>query len=64
MEGCRTDCRNRKDVWYSDDGVRWTELPGTPWAPRHAASVAVYQDALWVVTGNNLTSDVWRLVRR
>ncbi len=54
---------NRNDVFYSDDGVHWQQLPGTPWAPRHAASVYVHDDALWVVAGNNMTSDVWRLVR-
>lgn len=52
---------NRKDVWYSDDGVSWYELVDTPWAPRHASSIFVHDEALWVVTGNNLTSDVWRL---
>ncbi len=54
---------NRNDVWHSGDGVHWEELPGTPWAPRHAASVFVHGDALWVVAGNNMTSDVWKLVR-
>jgi hypothetical protein len=53
---------NRNDVWYSSDGIRWHELPGTPWAPRHAASVFVYGKALWVVAGNNMQSDVWKLV--
>ncbi len=56
--------QNRKDVWYSADGINWRELPDTPWAPRHAASVFVYRDALWVVAGNNMESDVWKLVRR
>lgn len=54
---------NRNDVWHSADGVRWEELPGTPWAPRHAASLFVHDDALWVVAGNNMTPDVWKLVR-
>jgi hypothetical protein len=54
---------NRADVWHSPDGVNWQELPGTPWAPRHAASVVVHQGALWVVAGNNMTPDVWRLDR-
>jgi hypothetical protein len=54
---------NRNDVWCSADGVAWEEVPGTPWAPRHAASVFVFSDALWVVAGNNMTPDVWRLVR-
>jgi hypothetical protein len=52
---------NQNDVWYSADGVTWTELPGTPWKPRHAASVFVHRDALWLVAGNNMESDVWRL---
>jgi hypothetical protein len=54
---------NRNDVWYSPDGSDWTELPDTPWAPRHAASTFVHDDALWMVTGNNFQSDVWKLVR-
>lgn len=55
---------NRNDVWYSADGATWTELPNTPWAPRHAASVFVYNDALWMVAGNNMFPDVWKLVRK
>ncbi|HSW46482.1 MAG TPA: galactose oxidase [Phycisphaerae bacterium] len=55
---------NRNDVWYSQDGINWHELPGTPWAPRHAASVFVYDNALWMVAGNNMTSDVWKLIRK
>ncbi len=55
---------NRRDVWHSEDGVSWREVPNTPWAPRHAASVFVYKDALWVVAGNNMQSDVWKLQRR
>jgi hypothetical protein len=52
---------NLKDVWYSSDGAHWTELPSAPWAPRLAASLFVYQNALWIVAGNNMQSDVWRL---
>jgi hypothetical protein len=52
---------NRNDVWHSQDGAHWEELPDTPWPPRHAASVFVYRDALWVVAGNNMTPDVWKL---
>lgn len=52
---------NRNDVWYSPDGVNWRELPDTPWAPRHAASVFTYGDALWMVAGNNMFPDVWKL---
>lgn len=63
MEGYHKDGGNRKDVWYSSDGVNWTELPNTPWAPRHAASLFVHDDALWMVAGNNMQPDVWKLVR-
>ena len=56
--------QNRNDVWHSADGVEWHEVPGTPWAPRHASSLFVYEDALWLVAGNNMQSDVWKLERR
>jgi hypothetical protein len=52
---------NHNDVWYSSDGVSWFELADTPWAPRHAASVFVHDNALWMVTGNNFEADVWKL---
>ena len=52
---------NRNDVWYSTDGVTWLELQGTPWPPRHAASVYVYDGGLWMVAGN-LWNDAWKLV--
>jgi hypothetical protein len=54
---------NRSDVWWSEDGVGWVEVPDTPWPPRHAASVFVYDNALWMVAGNNMTPDVWKLER-
>jgi len=63
LEGYNAASGNRRDVWYSADGVNWHELPDTPWAPRHAASVFVYDDALWMVAGNNMSPDVWKLTR-
>ena len=62
LEGCDKS-GNRNDVWYSPDGTNWREVPDTPWRPRHAASVFVHNDALWVVAGNNMESDVWKLTR-
>lgn len=70
LEGCipsnpegpwDTHGRNTNDVWYSADGINWHELPDTPWRPRHAASVFVYKDALWMVAGNHMQCDVWKL---
>ena len=56
---------NLADVWYSIDGVHWTQLPNTPWRGRHAASVAVFKNALWLTAGSTDDSpqnDVWRLI--
>ena len=64
LEGYAAESGNRRDVWYSADGVDWTELPDTPWAPRHAGSVFVYDGSLWMVAGNNMEPDVWRLSRK
>jgi hypothetical protein len=61
LEGWRDG--NRKDAWSSTDGIHWDELPGTPWAPRHAGTVFVHRDALWLAAGNNMQPDVWRLDR-
>jgi hypothetical protein len=63
LEGYHQDGGNRNDVWHSADGVNWFEVPATPWKPRHAASVYVHRDSLWMVAGNNMQSDVWRLRR-
>ena len=63
LEGYREDVGNCSDVWHSADGVNWCEVPDTPWLPRHAASVFVYDGGLWMVAGNSMTSDVWKLTR-
>ncbi len=66
LEGCNVHIPgppNRNDVWHSEDGVNWHELPDVPWQPRHAAGVCVHDNALWVVAGNNMQSDVWKLER-
>lgn len=52
---------NRNDVWFSEKGDKWTELPNTPWKPRHASSLFVHNNCLFVVAGNNMESDVWKL---
>jgi N-acetylneuraminic acid mutarotase len=63
MEGYHRQGGNRKDVWHSPDGINWHEIPNTPWAPRHAASLFLHDNALWMVAGNNMTSDVWKLTK-
>ncbi|MDA1348313.1 MAG: hypothetical protein O3A47_05535, partial [Chloroflexi bacterium] len=67
LEGFREPEGNLRDVWYSADGVDWRELPDTLWNERHAASVFVYGDALWMGAGSNarpMFPDVWKLTRR
>jgi hypothetical protein len=61
---------NRSDCWCSSDGVVWEEVPYSPFLPRHAASVAVHNDALFLAAGNAINldgswtiSDVWALRR-
>ncbi len=61
LEGYAQPGGNRRDVWYSQDGVNWYEVPDTPWKPRHAASLFVHENALWIAAGNNMESDVWKL---
>lgn len=64
MEGYHQQGGNRKDVWYSPNGSDWTELPETPWKPRHAASLVVHGDHVWMIAGNNMEPDVWKLKKR
>jgi len=52
---------NRNDMWYSADGKFWQELNNIPWQSRHASSIYDFKGSLWIVSGNNLESDVWRL---
>ena len=64
LEGYNAEGGNRKDVWHSADGVTWTEVADTPWKARHAASVFVHDGGLWMVAGNNMEPDAWKLVRK
>jgi hypothetical protein len=51
------------DVWYSTDGVNWTQLVGTPWIQRHAASAWVFNNGLWFGCGSDAAvyNDIWKL---
>jgi hypothetical protein len=54
---------NTNNVWYSSDGLNWYELPTHPFTPRHAGTTMVYNHALYLVSGNNMEKDVWKLSR-
>jgi hypothetical protein len=51
---------DRNDVWFTKDGIKWYNLKGTPWLPRHAGSVFNHDNSLWMAAGY-LHNDVWRL---
>lgn len=57
---------NISDAWSSADGFNWYPHT-TPWPGRHAATVWVYRDALWLtggstgVSGWQIANDVWRM---
>ena len=64
MEGYNEYGGNRNDVWYSQDGVNWYEVPKTPWKARHAAGIYTYDNGIWMVGGNNMEPDAWKLMRK
>jgi len=65
LDGCggTSQAGGSTDVWYSTDGHSWTKLAGTPWVARHAASVFVFQNALWIGNGSSAAvyNDVWKM---
>jgi Concanavalin A-like lectin/glucanases superfamily len=54
---------NTNNVWYSSDGNNWYELLQNPFTPRHAAATFNYNGYLYLVSGNNMERDVWRIVK-
>jgi hypothetical protein len=58
------ESKNLGDVWYSCNGKDWKKLETEhSWSPRHAMSVYVYKDRMWIAGGNPwpLENDVWSL---
>ena len=62
--GCTDSICN--DVWYSTDGITWTEATeAAAWEPRGVASALVFDDKMWIMGGssngctNNSCNDVW-----
>ena len=56
----------KNDVWWSEDGVTWTEVArtGRRFSTREGHQVVAYNNRLWVIGGNDrsvgLKNDVWR----
>jgi hypothetical protein len=63
--GCTSDQPlGSAEAWRSTDGVDWQRVENAPWAARHAASVASFQDSLVLSCGggDRVFNDVWQLV--
>lgn len=62
VDDCASGSRN--DVWWSSDGVNWTQATASaPWACRWQLSYGVYDNKLWVVGGYDSSAgyrtDAW-----
>ncbi|MBT9190589.1 Kelch repeat-containing protein, partial [Zobellia russellii] len=52
----------KNDVWYSNDGLTWTEATSAPpFSGRSGHTTAVFDNKLWVIGGYDGTykNDVW-----
>lgn len=51
------------DVWYSTDGVNWTEAtPGTKFTTRNYHSMVVFNNKMYVhggIDGGTIRNDAW-----
>ena len=56
------DGSNRlNDIWYSADGVNWTEVTTGYWSERYLHTSVTFDDKLWVLGGlaSGSENDVW-----
>ncbi len=45
--------KNLNDVWYSTDGINWTEATASAaWSARNDHVVLAYDDKMWVMGGS------------
>jgi hypothetical protein len=49
----------KTDVWYSSDGVNWTQATSNAWSSRRGHASVVYDNKIWVFGGCCYKSDVW-----
>lgn len=53
------------EVWSSEDGIHWDQMPDAPWEPRYHFSAAVFDGRIWITDGSvyprqsNLSNEVW-----
>jgi len=39
------------DVWTSENGTDWEQLPNAPWSPRASHAAVVFKNRLWILGG-------------
>lgn len=53
------------DVWSSEDGLVWEQMPDAPWERRYHFSAAVFENKIWITDGSvyprqsNMSNEVW-----
>jgi hypothetical protein len=61
--GGQADSGNWNDVWYSTDGITWTQATSSAnWSSKPGLSALTYDNKMWVMDGNSGPSgsnDVW-----
>ena len=50
----------KNDVWYSDDGITWTQATASAgWSARSNHTSVVFDDKIWVIGGRTGTTTPW-----
>jgi hypothetical protein len=52
--------KNINEIWYSKDAISWRKLDNEIFPSRHASSLIVFQNKLYIIAGN-LKNDVWEI---
>ncbi len=53
------------EIWRSTDGAHWQQAGHFPWEPRHAETMTIFRDRVWVMGGTSTSrgtsahNDVW-----
>jgi hypothetical protein len=51
------------DVWYSENGTDWLQLPDAPWIPRAGHAAVTFDHRMWIIGGDDADlvrlNDVW-----
>ena len=62
--GARKVMGNTNEIWFSDDGVRWTQVLCSPLKPTHATSVWSTSKGIVIAAGNGWDERVFIIEKR